>query len=74
MYSFIVNNYPSPIKINIILIQGFRIGSEGKESAHNARIAGSIPGSGRSSEEEIAAHSGYAMSVRFIHVVASSYS
>ena len=25
-------------------------------------------------EEEIAAHSGYAMSVRFIHVVASSYS
>ena len=25
-------------------------------------------------EEEIATHSGYAMSVRFIHVVASSYS
>jgi len=48
MYFFIVNNYPSPININTILIQGFPIGSEGKESAYNAKNAGSIPGSGRS--------------------------
>ena len=48
LYSFIVNNYPSPIKINTILTQGFPSGSEGKESTYNARNAGSILGSGRS--------------------------
>ena len=36
---------------------GFRGGSDGKESACNAGDPGSIPGWGRSSEKEMAAHS-----------------
>ena len=36
---------------------GFRGGSDGKESACNARDPGSIPGSGRCSKKEMAAHS-----------------
>ena len=36
---------------------GFRGGSDGKESACNARDPGSIPGSGRCSEKEMAAYS-----------------
>ena len=36
---------------------GFPDGSRGKEFARNARDTGSIPGSGRSPGEEVAAHS-----------------
>ena len=36
---------------------GFPDGSRGKEFACNARDTGSIPGSGRSPGEEVAAHS-----------------
>ena len=36
---------------------GFPGGSDGKESAYNAGKPGSIPGSGRSPEEEMATHS-----------------
>ena len=34
-------------KYNIIIIQGFPHGSDSKESAFNAGVSGSIPGSGR---------------------------
>ena len=37
--------------------QGFPGGSDGKQSAHNAGDQGSIPGSGRSLEKEMATHS-----------------
>ena len=40
------------IALVIITSLGFRGGSEGKASACNARDSGSIPGSGRSPEEE----------------------
>ena len=41
----------------LICMVGFLGGSDGKESACNAVDLGLIPGSGRSPEEEIAAHS-----------------
>ena len=37
--------------------RGFPGGSDSEESAHNAGDPGSIPGSGRSLEEEVATHS-----------------
>ena len=37
--------------VYLMLIQGFPVGSEGKVSACNSGDPGSIPGSGRSSEE-----------------------
>ena len=72
--SFIVNNYPSPIKINTILTQGFPSGSEVKNLPTMQEMQVQSSDQEDPLEEEIATHSGYAMSVRLIHVVASSYS
>ena len=43
---------------NCYSAMGFPSDSEGKESACNEEDPGSIPGSGRSPEEEMATHSG----------------